>query len=68
VVVGDEEPFRLPILVGVDELYDKYYSAVSLLIWMPAPPTTLGSLALGCGFKRKNFRNKTQWGFIPTKA
>jgi hypothetical protein len=40
----------------------------SSCIWMPAPPTTLGSLALGCGFNRKNFQDKTQWGFIPTKA
>jgi hypothetical protein len=22
-------------------------------------------LALGCGFKRKNFRNNIQWGFDP---
>jgi hypothetical protein len=35
---------------------------------MLAPPTTLGSLALGYGFKQKNFRNKIQWGLIPTKA
>jgi hypothetical protein len=32
---------------------------------MPAPLTTRGSLALGCGFKRKNFRNNIQWGFDP---
>jgi hypothetical protein len=25
-------------------------------------------LALGCGFTRKNFRNKIQWGLIPRKA
>jgi hypothetical protein len=41
---------------------------VSSRIWMSAPPTTLGSLALGCGFNWKNFQNKTQWGLFPMKA
>jgi hypothetical protein len=49
-------------------LYDKYFSVASLRIWMLAPSATLGSLALGYGFKRKSFRNKTEWGLIPTKA
>jgi hypothetical protein len=35
---------------------------------MPAPPTTLGLLALGWGFTRKNFRNSTEWGFDPQKC
>jgi hypothetical protein len=49
-------------------LYERYYSAASSRIWMPAPPTTRGLLALGCGFTRKNFRNRIQWGLIPRNA
>jgi hypothetical protein len=49
-------------------LYERYCSAVSSRIWIPAPPTTRGLLALGCGFTRKNFRNKIQWGLIPRNA
>jgi hypothetical protein len=41
---------------------------VSSRIWMPAPPTTRGSLVLGWGFTRKNFWNNTQWGLIPKNA
>jgi hypothetical protein len=49
-------------------LYAKYCSAASSRIWMPAPPTTRWSLALGWGFTQKNFRNSTQWGLIPKDA
>jgi hypothetical protein len=49
-------------------LYERYCSAASSLIWIRAPSTTRGLLALGCGFTRKNFRNKIQWGLIPRKA
>jgi hypothetical protein len=48
--------------------YERYCSTTSSRIWMPDPLTTLGSLALGCGFTRKNFQNSTQWGLIPKKA
>jgi hypothetical protein len=49
-------------------LYERYYSVASSRIWIPAPPTTRGLLALGWGFTRKNFRNRIQWGLIPKKA
>jgi hypothetical protein len=68
VVVGDVEPLHLPLLVGVDELVRQVLLGGVPRIWMPTPSTTLGLLALGCGFKQKNFRNKTQWGLIPMKA
>jgi hypothetical protein len=68
VVVGDVEPFRLPILVGVDELVRElllggvfahldagssdYSWVVGAWLWLHV----------------ENFRNSTQWGLIPTKA
>jgi hypothetical protein len=39
-------------------LYERYCSAASSRIWIPAPPTTCGLLALGYDFTWKNFRNK----------
>jgi hypothetical protein len=49
-------------------LYARYYYAASCLNWMPAPPTTLGLVALGCGSTRKNFQKRIQCGLIPRKA
>jgi hypothetical protein len=60
VVVRDVEPLGLLVLIGVYQLVVEVLLGGVLLIWIPAPPTTRGLLALGCGFTRKNFRNKIQ--------
>jgi hypothetical protein len=44
---------RLPIGVGVNELIRQVLLSGVFSHLVPAPPTTRGLLALGCGFTRK---------------
>jgi hypothetical protein len=67
-VVRDVEPPRLPIGVGVDELVREVLLGGVLPHLDVGSPYYSGLLALGCGFTRKNFRNRIQWGLIPRNA
>jgi hypothetical protein len=68
VVVGDVEPLRLPILVGVDQLVRKVLLRGVLAHLDAGSSNYSGVVGTRLGLQSENFRKSTQWGLIPKKA